>query len=150
MRYGPYVFHRKDTNDYCVYAMPSRAAYKVTWLCTWFSYYVDVHIAADYPWFYVTVKALEAISTKLKNLDWKIDESFCSGAGGINRTVGKFLSNVTCDCSLQNGNVCSITTIQLKGLNLIGTLPAEFGNLTNLRELFMVTKINNERPVFLG
>ncbi|KAB1202735.1 hypothetical protein CJ030_MR8G002235 [Morella rubra] len=103
-------------------------------------------------WFYVTVKALEAISTKLKNLDWKIDgESFCSNVGGINRTDGEFLSQVTCDCSLQDGTVCSITSIQLKGLNLIGTLPAEFGNLTNLRGLSLLgNRLSGPIPKEIG
>ncbi|KAL4633093.1 hypothetical protein ACB092_04G096500 [Castanea dentata] len=82
------------------------------------------------------VKALEAINSKLKNLNWKINENFCSTKESVNRSITKdMLSNVTCDCSLSRGTVCSITSIQLKRLNLSGVLPADFRNLTNLQEL---------------
>ncbi|KAK9996567.1 hypothetical protein SO802_021253 [Lithocarpus litseifolius] len=82
------------------------------------------------------VKALEAISSKLKNLNWKINENFCSTLESVNRFITKdTLSNVTCNCSFSRGTVCGITHIQLKRLNLSGVLPADFGNLTNLLEL---------------
>ncbi|XP_050247713.1 probable LRR receptor-like serine/threonine-protein kinase At1g53430 isoform X2 [Quercus robur] len=85
------------------------------------------------------VKALEAINSKLKNLNWKINENFCSTKGSVNRFITEdMLSNVTCNCSLSSGtvqSVCSITHIQLKRLNLSGVLPADFGNLINLQEL---------------
>ncbi|XP_050255981.1 probable LRR receptor-like serine/threonine-protein kinase At1g53430 isoform X2 [Quercus robur] len=82
------------------------------------------------------VKALEAINSKLKNLNWKINENFCSTKGNFKRDISEdTLSNVTCNCSLSGGTVCSITHIQLKRLNLSGVLPADFGNLTNLQEL---------------
>ncbi|XP_030954195.1 probable LRR receptor-like serine/threonine-protein kinase At1g53430 isoform X2 [Quercus lobata] len=82
------------------------------------------------------VKALEAINSKLKNLNWKINENFCSTKENFKRDISEdTLSNVTCNCSLSGGTVCSITHIQLKRLNLSGVLPADFGNLTNLQEL---------------
>ncbi|KAM4106581.1 hypothetical protein ACB094_04G075200 [Castanea mollissima] len=80
------------------------------------------------------VKALEAINSKLKNLNWKINENFCKES--VNRSITEdMLSNVTCNCFLSGGTVCSITHIQLKRLNLSGVLPADFRNLTNLQEL---------------
>ncbi|XP_040989135.1 probable LRR receptor-like serine/threonine-protein kinase At1g53430 [Juglans microcarpa x Juglans regia] len=83
------------------------------------------------------VKALQAISTKLQNLNWRIDENFCHDTSvNISNIDGiETLSNVTCDCTLENGTVCGITSIQLKDLALSGVLPAEFGNLTNLIQL---------------
>nr|POF18939.1 putative lrr receptor-like serine/threonine-protein kinase [Quercus suber] len=85
------------------------------------------------------VKALEAINSKLKNLNWKINENFCSTKGSVNRFITEdILSNVTCNYSLSSGtvqSVCSITHIQLKHLNLSRLLLAEFGNLINLQEL---------------
>ncbi|XP_065629647.1 probable LRR receptor-like serine/threonine-protein kinase At1g53430 isoform X2 [Quercus suber] len=85
------------------------------------------------------VKALEAINSKLKNLNWKINENFCSTKESVERFISEdTLSNVTCNCSLSRGtvqSVCSITHIQLKRLNLSGVLPADFGNLINLQEL---------------
>ncbi|KAH9615351.1 hypothetical protein KSS87_017711 [Heliosperma pusillum] len=43
--------------------------------------------------------------------------------------------NVTCNCSFVGGNVCHVTHISLKRLNLTGVLPEEFGNLTYLQEI---------------
>ncbi|KAK7844703.1 putative lrr receptor-like serine/threonine-protein kinase, partial [Quercus suber] len=81
-------------------------------------------------------KALGAINSKLKNLNWKINKNFCSTKENVKRVISEnTLSNVTCNCSLSGGTVCSITHIQLKRLNLSGVLPADFGNLTNLKEL---------------
>ncbi|XP_050256930.1 probable LRR receptor-like serine/threonine-protein kinase At1g53430 isoform X2 [Quercus robur] len=82
------------------------------------------------------VKALEAINSKLKNLNWKINEDFCRIQGNVKRFITEdMLSNVTCNCSLSRGTICSITHIQLKRLNLSGVLPVDFGNLRNLQEL---------------
>ncbi|KAK4567565.1 hypothetical protein RGQ29_003365 [Quercus rubra] len=94
------------------------------------------------------VKALEAINSKLKNLNWKINEDFCSIKGNVERVITKdMLSNVTCNCSLSRGTVCSITHIQLKRLNLSGVLPADFGNLSNLQELDLsLNYINGSIP----
>ncbi|KAF5478525.1 hypothetical protein F2P56_005076 [Juglans regia] len=81
------------------------------------------------------VKALQAISRKLKNLNWSssINENFCQDRNVNTSTTDGGTRNVTCDCT--NGTVCSITGIELKSLNLIGVLPAEFGDFTNLRIL---------------
>ncbi|KAG6634333.1 probable LRR receptor-like serine/threonine-protein kinase At1g53430 isoform X1 [Carya illinoinensis] len=95
------------------------------------------------------VKALEAITTKLQNLNWRIDENFCHNTSvDISIIDGiETLSNVTCDCTLENGTVCGITSIQLKDLALNGVLPAEFGNLTNLIQLDLTRNyINGSIP----
>ncbi|XP_042948291.1 probable LRR receptor-like serine/threonine-protein kinase At1g53430 isoform X2 [Carya illinoinensis] len=80
------------------------------------------------------VKALEAISIKLKNFNWRSSEDFCQfrNVNLTSTTTDSPTRNVSCDC---NSTVCSITGIQLKSLNLSGVLPAEFGELTNLRIL---------------
>ncbi|KAH7513006.1 hypothetical protein FEM48_Zijuj12G0150600 [Ziziphus jujuba var. spinosa] len=86
------------------------------------------------------VRNLEATSKafKMENI-WSVSESSCSRSEGFNFTkrigTDSILSNVTRDCSFRNGTVCHIKTIQLKGLNLTGNLPAEFGNLAYLEEL---------------
>lgn len=79
------------------------------------------------------VQALKVISTKLGNKHWNIRNTSCSNGGDFNVTFGDtILSNVTCRC---NDSICHIATVQLKGLNLTGVLPAEFANLTHLTEI---------------
>ncbi|KAF8035274.1 hypothetical protein BT93_C1332 [Corymbia citriodora subsp. variegata] len=83
------------------------------------------------------VDTLKAISTKLQNKYWNVTETVCSEGIGLNMTIlpRLKLSNVTCNCSFISGTVCHITRIQLKGLNLTGVFPDEFGNLTYLTEM---------------
>uniref|UniRef100_A0A7N0SY13 non-specific serine/threonine protein kinase n=1 Tax=Kalanchoe fedtschenkoi TaxID=63787 RepID=A0A7N0SY13_KALFE len=83
------------------------------------------------------VATLRAISSKLKvEKYWTgISQSSCSRSQGLNATFGDFISSVTCDCSFSNNTVCHVTNILLKGLNLTGSFPAEFGNLTHLKEI---------------
>ncbi|KAL3508791.1 hypothetical protein ACH5RR_028192 [Cinchona calisaya] len=79
------------------------------------------------------VQALQTISSKLRNTYWDVSRSSCSGGGGLNQTFAyNSYSNVTCDCSFIDNTVCHVTGIQLKGLNLTGTLPTEFANLSHL------------------
>ncbi|KAL2496548.1 putative LRR receptor-like serine/threonine-protein kinase [Forsythia ovata] len=83
------------------------------------------------------VQVLETISSRLQNKWWNVTRTSCSEGTGFNTTFvdTKIYSNVTCDCSFVSNTVCHVTHIQLKGLNLTGTLPAEFANLTYLREI---------------
>ncbi|XP_048321270.2 probable LRR receptor-like serine/threonine-protein kinase At1g53440 [Ziziphus jujuba] len=83
------------------------------------------------------VKILQTISDKLQNPHWNISRNSCSRSEGFNMTIWEddIISNVTCDCSFANGTVCHVKTIWLKGLNLTGALPEEFGNLTFLEEI---------------
>lgn len=82
------------------------------------------------------VQALQTISSKLQNRFWSVSRSSCSGGGNLNATItSKIGSNVTCDCSFNSNTVCHVTHIQLKGLNLTGTLPEEFVILRFLQEL---------------
>ncbi|KAH7513004.1 hypothetical protein FEM48_Zijuj12G0150400 [Ziziphus jujuba var. spinosa] len=88
------------------------------------------------------VQTLEAISKALKlETIWNVSDTSCSRNEGFNFTkgvgngTGSIISNVTCDCSFEKGTLCRIKTIMLKGLNLTGNLPAEFGNLAYLEEL---------------
>ncbi|KAF7145859.1 hypothetical protein RHSIM_Rhsim04G0035500 [Rhododendron simsii] len=96
------------------------------------------------------VQALEAISAKLQNKYWNITRSSCRSGFqyvGSNNAV----SNVTCDCNSANATVCHVTNIQLKALNLRGTLPAEFANLTFLEEMSLLgNRINGSIPREIG
>ncbi|XP_010675288.2 probable LRR receptor-like serine/threonine-protein kinase At1g53430 isoform X2 [Beta vulgaris subsp. vulgaris] len=84
------------------------------------------------------VTTLKVISEKLENTYWKvITQKSCSDGGrSFNKTYARnILSNVTCDCSFNSSTLCHVTHIQLKGLNLTGLLPEEFGDLTHLQEI---------------
>ncbi|KAL6311080.1 hypothetical protein AAG906_027153 [Vitis piasezkii] len=80
------------------------------------------------------VKTLETIATRLNNRYWNISQTSCGGGFNVNFT-SQFFSNVTCNCTFENSTVCHVTNIQLKGLNLTGIMPDEFGNLTYLQEM---------------
>ncbi|KAK3424533.1 hypothetical protein EUGRSUZ_F01306 [Eucalyptus grandis] len=78
----------------------------------------------------------------MQNKYWNVSETSCSGSIGLNRIFASgILSNVTCNCSFNNGTVCHVTNIQLKGLNLTGIFPDEFGNLTYLTEILRIVKV---------
>ncbi|XP_054811745.1 probable LRR receptor-like serine/threonine-protein kinase At1g53430 [Prosopis cineraria] len=83
------------------------------------------------------VKVLEAISSKIDNLNWKVGPSSCVDGGFKNESIvgNDIIRNVTCNCTFSAGKVCHVTHIQLKGLNLSGVIPSEFGNLTQLQEI---------------
>ncbi|KAK7257141.1 hypothetical protein RIF29_30899 [Crotalaria pallida] len=84
------------------------------------------------------VKVLQAISDNLKNVNWKVTERSCIEDGGFNGKSNiddDIVRNVTCDCTFQSSTVCHVTNILLKGQNVSGVLPSEFGNLTQLKEL---------------
>ncbi|KAF3442366.1 hypothetical protein FNV43_RR16282 [Rhamnella rubrinervis] len=85
------------------------------------------------------VQTLQTISDKLQNTFWKnISRNSCiTRTEDLNVTIAgdDIISNITCNCSFSNGTVCHIKTIWLKGLNLAGVLPAEFGSLAFLEEL---------------
>ncbi|XP_060970768.1 probable LRR receptor-like serine/threonine-protein kinase At1g53440 [Cannabis sativa] len=86
------------------------------------------------------VQILETISSKLQlSRYWNISRSSCRDGIGLNTTTPEGgRSNVTCDCSPGNGStisICHIKIIELKGLNLVGGIPEEFGNLTHLEQL---------------
>ncbi|KAF7836623.1 putative LRR receptor-like serine/threonine-protein kinase [Senna tora] len=81
------------------------------------------------------VKILQAISSKIKNLNWKVTSRSCGGDGGFRNEIvlgNAITRNITCNCT---GTICHVTNMELKGLNLSGVLPSEFGNLTQLKEL---------------
>ncbi|KAF3442365.1 hypothetical protein FNV43_RR16281 [Rhamnella rubrinervis] len=102
------------------------------------------------------VQTLEIISKALKaETYWRVSESSCNRSEGLNvtRIPGEenIIGNVTCDCSFESGTVCHVKTIQLKGLNLTGELPAEFGNLTFLEEIDLTHNyINGSIPSSLS
>ncbi|RDX92923.1 putative LRR receptor-like serine/threonine-protein kinase, partial [Mucuna pruriens] len=103
------------------------------------------------------VKLLQAISDKVENLNWKVTERSCNnGDRGfdnrrISRDQNQTIRNVTCDCSFNHGTICHVTTIALKGINISGAIPDEFGNLTRLKILDLTRNyFNGSIPKSLG
>ncbi|KAI4333515.1 hypothetical protein L6164_018309 [Bauhinia variegata] len=98
------------------------------------------------------VNALQAISDKLENLNWRVNQRSCiAGEGFNNQTISNddIIRNVTCDCSFGNAThpICHVTNMQLKGLDLNGVFPSEFGNLSQLKEIdFTRNYINGSLP----
>ncbi|KAI9086073.1 hypothetical protein K1719_032150 [Acacia pycnantha] len=83
------------------------------------------------------VRALKAISSQMKDLNWKVSPDSCKDGGFKNQSfVGEdIIKNVTCNCTFSSGKVCHVTHVELKGLNLSGVIPSEFGDLTQLQVL---------------
>ncbi|KAL2331313.1 hypothetical protein Fmac_018894 [Flemingia macrophylla] len=101
------------------------------------------------------VKLLQAISDKLENVNWKVTQSSCNGSRGFdNRKISRddqIIRNVTCDCSFNSSTICHVTSIALKGINISGPLPDEFGNLTQLKILDLTRNyLNGSIPKSLG
>ncbi|XP_022981266.1 probable LRR receptor-like serine/threonine-protein kinase At1g53440 isoform X1 [Cucurbita maxima] len=81
------------------------------------------------------VRALQAISRELRNLNWNVHQNSCiNGDGFSNRIIDgtDILREVNCTCTATD---CRVTSIRLKGLNLIGAMPAAFANLTRLQRI---------------
>ncbi|KAL5564110.1 hypothetical protein UlMin_027274 [Ulmus minor] len=84
------------------------------------------------------VQILQKISKKLQlGHYWNIGPSYCNDSSNFYKTGVTDISQsfVECNCSSGNGTVCHIQTIWLSGLNLSGSIPEEFGNLTHLEDL---------------
>uniref|UniRef100_A0A803NXY4 non-specific serine/threonine protein kinase n=1 Tax=Cannabis sativa TaxID=3483 RepID=A0A803NXY4_CANSA len=103
------------------------------------------------------VQILQTISRKLQLSGyWNISRSSCTDSNGFNKTIvpKDVLSNVACDCSPENGStisICHVKTIELKGLNLVGVIPEEFGSLTHLEELDLTRNyLNGSIPLSLS
>ncbi|XP_058221396.1 probable LRR receptor-like serine/threonine-protein kinase At1g53430 isoform X2 [Rhododendron vialii] len=78
-------------------------------------------------------QTLATIAEKLQIKELNINRSFCSSGRYENVTVDdRILIIVICGC---NETVCHVTNIQLKGQNLTGNIPEEFGNLSYLQEI---------------
>ncbi|PIN25482.1 Serine/threonine protein kinase [Handroanthus impetiginosus] len=101
------------------------------------------------------VQVLRTISSKLNISYWNPSPNAC--ISGFNKTVWedekekKIYSGVACNCSFDDNTVCHVTNIQLKGLNLTGTLPVEFTNLSHLREIDLSRNyLNGSIPTIFG
>ncbi|XP_019072671.1 probable LRR receptor-like serine/threonine-protein kinase At1g53440 isoform X2 [Vitis vinifera] len=97
------------------------------------------------------VQTLRTIFKKLNYKYWNISQASCNR--DFNRTIDdNSYSNVTCNCTFNEGTVCHVTNIQLKGLDLDGTLPDEFGDLPYLQELSDLSRnyINGSIPTSLS
>ncbi|CAA7402426.1 unnamed protein product [Spirodela intermedia] len=78
------------------------------------------------------VNALRQAATKLKIPPtlWNFSVNPCFD--WLKETKSSVVShNVVCDCNATT-NVCHVVSIEVKGYNLTGVLPEEFGNLTSL------------------
>ncbi|KAJ9671361.1 hypothetical protein PVL29_025181 [Vitis rotundifolia] len=98
------------------------------------------------------VQTLRTISSKLNNEHWKLNTGQTSCSEGFNVTIAEDrYSNVTCNCTSNGGTVCHVVSIQLKGLDLNGTLPDEFGDLPYLQVLDLSRNyINGSIPASFG
>ncbi|RVW59332.1 putative LRR receptor-like serine/threonine-protein kinase [Vitis vinifera] len=96
-----------------------------------------------------TISSKLNISAKLNNSYWSVSQSSCREGRDFNVNItSEIRSLVTCNCTFVNSTVCHVTNMygflffflsntstRLKGLNLTGVLPAEFGSLKYLQEL---------------
>ncbi|KAG6790370.1 hypothetical protein POTOM_006523 [Populus tomentosa] len=90
----------------------------------------------EVPELYVTVQILQNISNKLNISNWPtIDRTSCNSAEWKQTIDSKTQSIVTCNCAFENGSVCHVTNISVKGFNLNGVLPEELGDLPHLLEI---------------
>ncbi|XP_057766382.1 probable LRR receptor-like serine/threonine-protein kinase At1g53440 [Salvia miltiorrhiza] len=98
------------------------------------------------------VEALQIISSKLHNTYWDyINGSSCYGGFNFNEGVKNVYSSLVCDCTFNSSTVCHVTHMQLRGLNLTGTLPEEFVNLTYLQELDLTLNyLSGSIPTIFG
>ncbi|KAL1537954.1 putative LRR receptor-like serine/threonine-protein kinase [Salvia divinorum] len=98
------------------------------------------------------VQVLQTISSKLGNTYWNyLNQSSCNG--GFNQTIlgDDVYSGIVCNCSFNSSTVCHVTHIQMKGLNLTGSLPVEFVNLTYLQEIDLSRNyLNGSIPTEFG
>ncbi|KAF9666657.1 hypothetical protein SADUNF_Sadunf16G0251600 [Salix dunnii] len=83
------------------------------------------------------VQILRNISDKLNISNWvTIDRTSCNLAQWWKQTIDdKTQSIVQCNCTFENGSVCHVTNIRVKGFNLNGVLPEELGDLPELVEI---------------
>ncbi|CAH8255529.1 unnamed protein product [Arabidopsis lyrata] len=100
------------------------------------------------------VQTLRTIFRKLQNQTVNIERTSCTDenwnfvAGSSPNAV---TSNITCDCTFNASSVCRVTNIQLRGFNLRGIIPPEFGNLTRLTEIdLMLNFLSGTIPTTLS
>ncbi|KAL6570542.1 hypothetical protein OROGR_000092 [Orobanche gracilis] len=99
------------------------------------------------------VQVLQTISSRLRNNYWNLSRRSCTEASGFNTTIepGRIESIVACDCSFDNNTVCHVTSILMRRLNLNGSLPEEFVNLSHLREIDITRNyLNGSIPAIFG
>uniref|UniRef100_A0A6M2FAU9 Leucine-rich repeat-containing N-terminal plant-type domain-containing protein n=1 Tax=Populus davidiana TaxID=266767 RepID=A0A6M2FAU9_9ROSI len=82
------------------------------------------------------VQILQNISNKLNISNWApINQTSCNSTQWNHTIDNKTQSIVTCNCTFENGSVCHVTNISVKGFNLNGVLPDELGDLPHLLEI---------------
>ncbi|KAL3646230.1 hypothetical protein CASFOL_011410 [Castilleja foliolosa] len=99
------------------------------------------------------VRVLQTISSRLNNNYWNISRRSCIEANAFNTSIepGRIESLVACDCSFNNNTVCHVTSIVMRRLNLNGSFPEEFVNLSQLRELYLIRNyLNGSIPAIFG
>ncbi|GKV37088.1 hypothetical protein SLEP1_g45156 [Rubroshorea leprosula] len=104
----------------------------------------------------LTVQTLQTVFSKLQHNRGTVSRTSCTDGGWnyvtLNSDTIDILSNITCDCSHGNNTIYHVTNMHLKGLNLTGSLPSEFENLTHLTELDLTRNYLNGGfgPVYKG
>ncbi|KAJ4726500.1 putative Kinase [Melia azedarach] len=88
------------------------------------------------------VATLQTIFRKLNFRNGQVNQNSCTDRAWNNIT-SSVETNITCDCTFNSNTSCHVTIIFLKSLNLVGNIPAEFGNLTFLRELDLTRNLFN-------
>ncbi|KAG5254842.1 LRR receptor serine/threonine-protein kinase [Salix suchowensis] len=101
----------------------------------------------------IKIQILENISDKLNISNWgTIDQTSCAKAEWWNQTIDdKTHSIVQCNCTFENGSVCHVTSISVKGFNLNGVLPEELGDLPQLLDMsLIVNRLTGPIPPEIG
>ncbi|XP_054815727.1 probable LRR receptor-like serine/threonine-protein kinase At1g53430 isoform X2 [Prosopis cineraria] len=98
------------------------------------------------------VKALQAISDKLTNVNWKVTPTSCIKGAGFNllTSSSEITRNVTCDCTFQNDTVCHVTNIDFSLNYLNGTIPTSFRRIPLITLSLVGNRISGSIPVELG
>ncbi|KAG0459558.1 hypothetical protein HPP92_022686 [Vanilla planifolia] len=89
------------------------------------------------------VRVLKEIAKRTGLKDWDFGVDPCSGEGSWSILDGKISSGIECDCHFASNSSCHITRLFLKGQNISGELPAEFGKLLYLQQLDLSRNVFN-------
>ncbi|XP_021287456.1 probable LRR receptor-like serine/threonine-protein kinase At1g53430 [Herrania umbratica] len=98
------------------------------------------------------VQTLRTVFSKLQHPNATgISETLCTETGWNYTSSELTESLIACNCSDGNNTICHVTQILIKGHNMTGVIPPEFGNLTHL-EMIDLTRnyLNGSIPSSLS